>query len=103
MERGEPKGSLFASCKETACLGGMGKRRDDYAQNATIVQDFAEICCYTIRKKGGKGKMASFVTHFLNVMFRHMPIIEDTEEERRKNAARPLLLTAASKFYMRSF
>ena len=34
--------------------------------------------------------MASFVTHFLNVMFRHMPIIEDTEEERRKNAARPL-------------
>ena len=34
--------------------------------------------------------MASFVTHFLNVMFRHMPIIEDTEEERRQNAARPL-------------
>ena len=49
MERGEPKGSLCASCKETACLGGMGKRRDDYAQNATIVQDFAEICCYTMR------------------------------------------------------
>ena len=26
MERGEPKGSLFASCKETACLGGDGEK-----------------------------------------------------------------------------
>lgn len=34
--------------------------------------------------------MASFVTKFLNVYFRHLPIIEDTQEERRRNAARPL-------------
>lgn len=34
--------------------------------------------------------MASFVTKFLNVYFRHLPIIEDTQEERRQNAARPL-------------
>lgn len=34
--------------------------------------------------------MASFVTHFLNAMFKRMPIIEDTREERRRNAARPL-------------
>ena len=56
MERGEPKGSLFASRKGMACLGGMGKRRDDYAQNATIVQDFAEICCYTMRKTKGESR-----------------------------------------------
>ena len=34
--------------------------------------------------------MASIVTKFLNVYFRHLPIIEDTQEERRQNAARPL-------------
>lgn len=34
--------------------------------------------------------MASFVTKFLNVYFRHLSIIEDTQEERRRNAARPL-------------
>lgn len=53
MERGEPKGSLFASRKGTACLGGDGQRCDDYAQNATIVQDFAEILCYTMGKRRG--------------------------------------------------
>ena len=34
--------------------------------------------------------MGSLVTKFLNVYFRHVPIIEDTQEERRRNAARPL-------------
>ncbi len=32
--------------------------------------------------------MASLLTHILNVMFRHMPVIEDTAAEREKNAAR---------------
>ena len=34
--------------------------------------------------------MASLLTHFLNGMFKRMPIIEDPELERRQNAALPL-------------
>lgn len=88
MERGEPKGSLFASCKETACGGNGEKTR----QKCTKCDDRARLCRNLLLyyEKKGERKMASFVTHFLNVMFRHMPIIEDTEEERRQNAARPL-------------
>ena len=56
MERGEPKGSLFVCCPFWYASGEMGKRRDKNAQNATIVQDFAEICCYTMRKTKGESR-----------------------------------------------